>query len=83
VPARSRALTRRGYRAWLGAFEALLGEAHARGELRPGVSPRLAAEAVVALAAGLTTTALQTPGLVPPADGAPALVEVLLRGIAA
>ena len=83
VPERSRALTHLGYRAWLGAFEAVLEEAHARGELRAGVSPRLAAQAVVALAAGLTTTALQAPGLLAPADAAESLVEVLLRGIAA
>ena len=83
VPERSRSLTRLGYQAWSGAFEVVLEEAHARGELRQGVSPRTAALAIVALAVGVTTTALQAPGLFSPSDSAPALFDVLLRGMAA
>jgi hypothetical protein len=75
-------VTRAGYRAWWGAFEAVLAEARARGELRPDVSPRAAADAVGALVVGVTTTALQAPGLCSPAD-ATALLEVLLRGLTA
>ena len=75
--------TRRGYEAWLGAFQALFEQAHKRGELRAGVSPRAASVAVVALAAGMTTTALQSPGLLSPSQAAASLVDVLLEGIAA
>jgi len=82
VPEPSRSVTRRGYQAWLDVFEAVLEEAHSRGELRTGLSPRMAASAVVALTAGMTTTALQARSLMSPSESAPLLFDVLLGGIA-
>jgi AcrR family transcriptional regulator len=83
VPPRSQERTRLGYRAWLDAVEEVLKEARANGELRSGVSPGIAARAVVALAVGITTTAVQAPGLLSPAKAAPSLFDALLEGIAA
>jgi hypothetical protein len=61
----------------------VLEEASQRGELRAGVSPGTASRAVIALAVGVTTTTLQSPGLFPPSRAAASLYDVLLGGIAA
>jgi TetR/AcrR family acrAB operon transcriptional repressor len=83
VPSEAREKTRVGFGSWLEAFEGVLTEAHERGQLRPGVSPRAAALTVVALTVGVTTTALDAPDLASPAEAAPSLVDALLGGIAA
>lgn len=83
APGRSRELTGRGYRAWLQAFQEVLEEADRRGDLRAGVGPRTASHAVIAWTVGVTTTALQSPGLFSPARAAAALYDALLGGIAA
>ena len=83
MPSEAREKTRVGFGSWLEAFEGVLTEAHERGQLRPGVSPRAAALATVALTVGVTTTALEAPDLASPAEAAPSLVDALLGGIAA
>lgn len=76
-------MTGRGYRAWMQAFRELLEEAERRGDLRAGVGARTASHAVVAWTVGVTTTALQSPGLFSSSHAADGLYDALLAGIAA
>lgn len=81
APTAARDRTRLGYQAWLGAFEAVLDEAHDRGELREDITPGSAACMVVAFTAGATTTTLHAPDSFAPADNAEALATVLITGL--
>jgi AcrR family transcriptional regulator len=81
APTAARDRTRLGYQAWLGAFEAVLDEAHGRGELREGIAPGTAARMVVAFTAGATTAALHAPESFAPAEHAEALATVLITGL--
>lgn len=83
APARARDRTRLGYHAWLQAFEAVLDEAHDRGELREGLAPGTAAQVVVAFTVGATTATLHAPDSVAPAGAhAEALATTLVAGLA-
>lgn len=83
APEQARAQTRLGFESWFKAFQGVLNEAQQHDELRPGVSVDAASIAVVTLAVGLTTTALQAPELVSISQAAEPLIAGLLHGIAA
>lgn len=83
APKDARAQTRLGFESWFKAFRMVLDEAQQQDELRSGVSVDAASIAVVTLAVGLTTTALQAPELVSISQAAESLIDGLMYGIAA
>lgn len=83
APSQARDRTSRGYRAWLEAFEAVLVEARDSGALREGVSPRVAAGAVVVLAVGVTTTCLHARELCPSLEDTRSMADMLVAGLEA
>ncbi|HEX6255409.1 MAG TPA: TetR/AcrR family transcriptional regulator [Euzebyales bacterium] len=82
APDATRDRTREGYRAWLHAFETVLDEARVNNELRPDITPRMAAGAVIALTVGATTAALHAADSLVPAEHAEALADTLVAGLA-
>lgn len=81
APASAQERTRRGYEAWLRAFETVLGEAGERGDLRQGLTSDAAARSVLALTVGATTAALRAPELFSPAEHARSLADTLIAGL--
>lgn len=82
APSSAQDRTRRGYQAWLEAFEEVLVEARDAGALREEVSPRGAAGVVVSLAVGVTTTHLLAPELLPSlAEDADSIADTLVAGL--
>jgi TetR/AcrR family acrAB operon transcriptional repressor len=68
-------------RAWAEQLTAVLAQAAERGELRSGLTPRVAALGLMSYATGVATTFLVCPDLVRPAEDAEELADALLAGI--
>ena len=81
APPSAQERTRRGYRAWLRAFEAVFGEAGERGELRRTVAPEAAAHMLLAITVGATTAALRAPHVFSSAEHAASLADTLIAGL--
>jgi AcrR family transcriptional regulator len=81
APPSAQERTRRGYGAWLQAFEAVFGEAGERGELRRSITPAAAAHMLLALTVGATTAALRAPPAFSSAEHAESLADTLIAGL--